>query len=139
AVFDRVAATTGSGSSSARAELLRDLLGRATHAEQDFLIRLMFGELRQGALEGVLLEAVARGSGIAAAPVRRATMLAGDLGAGGEAALTEGDSALSRFILQPFQPVQPMLADSAGDIGQALETLGDASFEYKLDGARIQV
>jgi len=139
AIFDRVATTTGSGSSSARAERLRDLLGRATHAEQDFLIRLMFGELRQGALEGVLLEAVARASGIAAARVRRATMLAGDLAAVAKQALTEGDSALSRFILQPFQPVQPMLADSAGDVGEALETLGDASFEYKLDGARIQV
>ena len=74
AAFDRVAATSGPGSSSARAQVLRDLLGRATREEQDFLIRLMFGELRQGALEGVLLEAVARASGIAAARDRKSVV-----------------------------------------------------------------
>ena len=66
-------------------------------------------------------------------------MLAGDLASVARAALVDGDAALSQFILQPFQPVQPMLAESAADVGDALATLGEASFEYKLDGARIQV
>jgi DNA ligase 1 len=139
AAFERIAALSGSGSASARIQTIRDLLRLATHDEQDFLVRLMFGELRQGALEGVLVEAVARASGIPAARVRRATMLSGDLAAVTRSALAEGDAALDQFILQPFQPVQPMLADSAADVTDALGTLGEASFEYKLDGARIQV
>jgi DNA ligase-1 len=139
AAFDRIAAAAGTGSASTRAQLLRQLLGRATRAEQDFLIRLLFGELRQGALEGVLMDAVARASGIPLARVRRAAMLAGDLAPVARAALAGGDAALAQFILQPFQPVQPMLADSASDVADALTTLGEASFEYKLDGARIQV
>jgi ATP-dependent DNA ligase I len=139
AAFERVAAAAGSGSATARVRLVRALLARATRDEQDFLVRLMFGELRQGALEGVLMEAVARASGIAAASIRRATMLAGDLASVAKAALTDGEAALARFVLQPFQPVQPMLAESASDVGAAIEMLGEASFEYKLDGARIQV
>ena len=139
AAFDRIAAASGAGSAASRAQLLRQLLGRATRDEQAFLIRLLFGELRQGALEGVLIDAVARASGIAPARIRRAAMLAGDLAPVARTALVEGEAALSQFILRPFQPVQPMLADSASDVGDALRTLGDASFEYKLDGARIQV
>jgi DNA ligase-1 len=139
AVFDRLAAAAGPGSTGARAQILRELLERATREEQDFLVRLLFGELRQGALEGVLAEAIARASNVPAARIRRAAMLAGDLADVARAALTGGDAALSRFILQPFQPVQPMLADSAADVAEALEHLGEASFEYKLDGARIQL
>jgi len=139
AAFDRIAAASGAGSSSSRAQLLRQLLERATADEQDFLLRLMFGELRQGALEGILMDAVARASGIPAAAVRRAAMLAGDLAPVARTALVDGAAALAQFVLRPFQPVQPMLADSAADVGDALATLGNASFEYKLDGARIQV
>ena len=139
AAFDQVAASSGAGSASRRAEALRHLFGRATSDEQDFLLRLLFGELRQGALEGVLMDAVAKASGIAATRVRRAAMLAGDLAPVARASLVEGEDALSRFVLQPFQPVQPMLADSADDVGGALAALGEASLEYKLDGARIQV
>jgi ATP-dependent DNA ligase I len=137
--FERLAALSGAGSANTRASLLRELFGRATRDEQDFLSRLLFGELRQGALEGVLMDAVARAAGIQAGRVRRATMLAGDLASVARAALVDGDAALSQFILRPFQPVQPMLADSASDVGDALAELGEASFEYKLDGARIQV
>jgi DNA ligase-1 len=137
--FARLLGTSGQGSADARAQLLRQLLGRATHDEQDFLIRLLFGELRQGALEGVLMDAIARASKVPAARLRRAAMLAGDVGVVARVALVEGDAALSRFVLQPFQPVQPMLADSAADVGEALTNLGEASFEYKLDGARMQV
>jgi DNA ligase-1 len=139
AAFDRLAVAAGPGSSASRAQTLRQLLGRAMRDEQDFLVRLLFGELRQGALEGVLLEAVARASAIPPARIRRATMLAGDLAPVARTALVDGDEGLSRFILRPFQPVQPMLADSAADVADALAMLGEASFEYKLDGARIQV
>jgi DNA ligase-1 len=137
--FDRLAATSGSGSARARGELLRDLFGRATRDEQDFLSRLLFGELRQGALEGVLADAIARASGLPAAKIRRATMLAGSIASVAQAALGKGEAALEQFVLQPFQPVQPMLADAAADVAAALGDLGEASFEYKLDGARIQV
>ena len=139
AIFDRLAALSGPGSSAARGELLRELMAAATATEQDFLRRLLFGELRQGALEGVLTDAVARAAGIAPARIRRAVMLAGDLAPVARAALVEGEAGLAPFSLRPFQPVQPMLADSAADTVEALDTLGEASLEYKLDGARIQV
>src|SRR5262245_15952469 len=139
AAFNRLLATSGQGSADARARQLRQLFSRATHDEQSFLSRLLFGELRQGALEGVLVDAVARASKIAAPRLRRAAMLAGDLAVVARVALVEGDASLARFVLQPFQPVQPMLADTAADVDEALGTLGEASFEYKLDGARIQV
>src|SRR5581483_5758480 len=142
AVFARVAESSGSGAVAARSQLLRELFARATRDEQDFLVRLIFGELRQGALEGILVEAVARASGIPAARVRRAAMLAGALAPVARAALssgTSGDDALAGFMVRLFQPVQPMLADSASDVGEALGELGEASLGYKLDGARIQV
>jgi DNA ligase-1 len=119
--------------------MVRDLLARATSPEQDFLVRLMFGELRQGALEGVLVEAVARASKIPAVRLRRAVMFAGALAPVARMALVDGDVALSQFMLRPFKPVQPMLAQSAADVAEALGELGEASLEYKLDGARIQV
>ncbi len=136
-VFDRLAGIRGPKSGAHKDALLRQLLGRATHDEQDFIVRLLFGELRQGALEGVLTDAVARAAGLPAGDVRRAAMLAGDLAPVAHAALT--GSPLSRFVLEPFQPVQPMLADSADDVNGALAELGEAAFEYKLDGARIQI
>jgi DNA ligase-1 len=138
-LFDRIAAIAGAGSSSSRLQLLRELMSAATADEQDFLFRLLFGELRQGALEGVLTDAVARASGLAPARIRRAAMLAGDLAPVARAALTAGEAGLAPFALTPFQPVQPMLADSAEDVSGALAELGNALFEYKLDGARIQV
>ena len=139
AAFDRLAAASGAGSSGARNQVLRDLLSRATRDEQDFLIRLLSGELRQGALEGVLVEAVARAADVPSARIRRAHMLAGDLAPVAHAALVDGDKDLSQFLLRPFHPVRPMLADSSASVDVALEALGEASLEYKLDGARIQV
>jgi DNA ligase-1 len=139
AAFDAVAGVSGAGSLARRVEILRELLARATAEEQDFLVRLLFGELRQGALEGVLVEAVARASGLQAARVRRAAMMAGSLPDAATAALHDGPHALDRFAVEIFKPVQPMLADSAEDVGDALARLGDAAFEYKLDGARVQV
>src|SRR5262249_19824015 len=139
ATNDRFGSEARRASSSSKAQILRALLGRATGDEQDFLTRLLFGELRQGALEGVLLEAVARASGIPAPRVRRAAMMAGALAPVARAALVGGDEELTRFMVQLFQPVQPMLAQSASDVDAALAGLGEASFEYKLDGARVQV
>jgi len=137
--FDAIAAAAGPGSARTKAGRLGALLAKATEDEQDFLVRLLLGELRQGALEGVLIEAVARAAGIGADVVRRAAMSAGDLPAVAAAALFEGEPALSRFIVQLFRPLRPMLADSADDAGEAIDRLGEAAVEYKLDGARIQV
>ena len=134
-----VAGIAGAGAIARRVELLSRLFGHATADEQDFLVRLLFGELRQGALEGVLVDAVARAAGLPPAGVRRAAMLAGDLGPVAAAALTGGAGALDRFTLRVLQPVQPMLADTADDIGDAVTSLGEAALEFKLDGARIQV
>jgi DNA ligase-1 len=137
-VLERVAAIAGEGSNAQRASLLKDLFRRATADEQDFLARLLYGELRQGALEGVLVDAVARAAGVPAAKVRRAAMLEGALPPVALRALTGGEDALDAAVLRPLQPIQPMLAESAADVPAALEQLEGASLEYKLDGARIQ-
>ncbi len=139
AVFTELATVAGVGSSQRRLERLRGLLAHATADEQDFLVRLLFGELRQGALEGVLVEAVARASKVPAVRMRRAAMLAGDLARVARAALSAGETGLEAFGLRVLQPVQPMLADSADDVEAAVALLGDAALEFKLDGARIQV
>jgi DNA ligase-1 len=139
AAFALIAASSGRGSAGAKAELLRALLARATRSEQHFLVRLLFGELRQGALEGALVDAVARASGLPAERIRRAAMHAGTLPPVARAALVEGDEAVGRFSVVLFQPIQSMLADSAEDVRHAIAALGEASLEYKLDGARIQV
>ena len=117
----------------------RSLLARATREEQDFLVRLIYGELRQGALAGLMAEALAAAAELPADEVRRALMLAGELPAVARAVLTEGRAGLARFRLQLFRPLQPMLAQPAGDVSEALERLGEAALELKLDGARVQV
>ncbi len=137
--FDWIHSAVGPGSTDAKVAILWRLLARSTSAEQHFIMRLIAGDLRQGALEGVLVDAVARAADLPPARVRRATMLAGALAPVARAALTEGERGLSRFLLRPFQPIQPMLADSAADVGDAMATLGEAVLDYKLDGARIQV
>jgi DNA ligase-1 len=129
----------GAGSSAARLEILRRLYRRATEEEQDFLTRLLLEDLRQGSLEGVMLEAIAKAAATPAGAVRRAFMLSGDLGLVARAALQEGAAGLARFHLELFRPIQPMLAQTAESVSDVLETLGTAGLEYKLDGARIQV
>jgi DNA ligase-1 len=139
-VFSRIKAITGKGSQALRAQLLGDLFAAATPAEQTFLRRLLSGELRQGALAGVMSEAVAKAAGIPAAQIRRAAMLAGELPGVAVAALSEGAAGLSRFTLTVGRPVGPMLAQTATDIDDALERLGgEVVFETKLDGARVQI
>src|SRR5881628_4081530 len=137
--LERLAQTTGKGSTQAKDQLLRQLFARATQEEQEFLFRLMIGELRQGALEWLVTEAVARATGLDSDLVRRAAMLAGDLGAVAHVALTEGAQGLARYRVELLRPLQPMLAQAADDVLDALTQLGEAAFEYKLDGARIQV
>jgi len=118
--------------------LLQGLFARATEAEQRFLIALLAGELRQGALEAVMVDAIAKTSGIAGEHVRRAVMLAGSVAVVARAALEQGEAGLKQYDIQLFRPVQPMLAQSAEDIGEALGELGEAALEFKMDGARVQ-
>ena len=139
AAFERIAQISGRGSAGERITVLGDLLARATAEEQRFLQRLLIGELRQGAQEGLMVEAIARAADVSAADVRRAVMLAGGPTAVAEAALREGRSGLARFSLQLFRPLKPMLAQTADGVADALDQLGSAALEYKLDGARIQV
>ncbi len=133
-----IAQIKGEGSATERQRLLAELFARATAPEQDFLARLLLGELRQGALEGIMLDAIAKAANLPVVRVRAAAMRAGGLPAVAEAALTKGEAGLARFALKIFQPVQPMLAQPAEDIAEALERLGTAAFEWKLDGARVQ-
>ena len=135
----RIASVSGTGSTTERGRLLGELLGRATEPEQDFLTRLLVGELRQGALEGLMVDAIASAANVPARAVRRALMFSGDAGQVAHAALTGGEAALGRYRFQLFRPIQPMLAQVAGDVDEALQSFDDAVFEYKLDGARIQV
>jgi DNA ligase-1 len=140
AAFTEIGAVAGKGSQSIRAGLVADLFSAATDVEQTFLRRLLGGELRQGALAGVMADAVAKAAGVPAPTVRRAAMLGGDLPAVAAAALTGGEAALSGFTLRVGQPVGPMLAQTATGVVEALERLGgEAIFEAKLDGARVQI
>ncbi len=134
-----LASTTGPGSQGARRTQLVALFSRATAPEADFLARLFVGDMRTGALAGVVTDAVAAASGIPAPTVRRAVMLAGDLGAVARIALTEGRGAVEAVGLEPLRAVQPMLASTSGSVAAAIEEVGEASVEWKLDGARIQV
>jgi DNA ligase-1 len=137
--FDELKAIKGKGSAARREKRLAQLFERATAEEQDFLVRLLVGELRQGALEGVMLEAVAAAAELPAAEVRRAATVAGGIAQVAEAALTGGATALERFSIRLMQPVLPMLAQPARDMEAALAALGTAILEWKLDGARVQV
>lgn len=138
--ISEVAALGGAGVGARRAEMLQALFARTTEAERGFLRGLLLGELRQGALEGVMVEAVAGAAGLAVGGVRRALMYAPGVGAVAEAALQGGAAGLSQFQLAVLSPVAPMLAQTAADPAEALRQLGgEAAFEWKLDGARIQV
>ena len=139
AALGRIAVTTGRGSAAERGAQLRTLFERATAAEQDFLVRLLVGELRQGALEGVMIDAIAAAAGLPLADVRRAAMVAGSLRVVARVAMTEGSGALARFAIALHRPVQPMLAQPADDIAAAMARLGTAAVEWKVDGARVQV
>ncbi len=131
--------TTGSGSAAGRSQILANLLGRATEDEADFIRRLFTGELRQGALAGLMVDAVAKAAGVPAELARRALMLSGDLTQTAEIAIAEGDEGLRQVGFEIFRPIFPMLASPAEDVRDALASFERASVEWKLDGIRIQI
>ncbi len=137
--IDDVASERGPGSAGRRRQALEELLGAATESEGEFIRRLLLGELRQGALEGVMAAAIARAAEVPAAAVRRALMLNGDLGRTAALALGDGRAALAGVGLEVLRAIKPMLAASEEEVGSAVELFGEASVEWKLDGARIQV
>ena len=134
-----VQAATGPGSAGRRKELLGALLARATAQEADFVKRLFTGELRQGALAGVMADAVAKAAGVSTAVTRRALMLSGDLTRTAELAMTEGEEGLRGVGFEIFRPILPMLASTAESIADAIGGFDCASVEWKLDGIRIQI
>jgi DNA ligase-1 len=136
--FRRLEAMSGEGVHARRQRELTDLLGRATEPEQRLLRGILSGEIRQGALEGVMATAVAKASGVPVAAVRRAAMMAGDLGAAAVAGLTGGKAALDAVALEPLRPVQPMLASPSAGVAEAMEETGEAQVDWKLDGVRVQ-
>lgn len=138
-LLERLAAASGAGSATARAGDLRELTARATEREQHFISRVILGEMRTGALEGVLTDAIARAADRPGDAVRRAAMLSGDLGETARLALTGSAQELAEVGLVVGRPVMPMLAATAPNAAAAIEGTGEASVEYKLDGARIQV
>ncbi len=137
--FTAIQGIAGKGSKARRAAALEELLRGATDAEQRFLTGLLTGELRQGALAGVVADAIALASDIEPAVVRRAAMLSGSLAEVALAARTGGETALRAFRMRVFTPLQPMLAQTAESPDAAIELLGQAIVDHKLDGARIQV
>ncbi|MFC4913075.1 ATP-dependent DNA ligase [Actinomadura gamaensis] len=145
AAFGEIGAVSGAGSVARRRELLHAVFARATRAEQEFLVRLLSGDLRQGALDGVMTDAVATAAGVPLAEVRRAAMLRGALGPVAVAALAgEADGggvpALRAFMLEVGRPVRPMLAASAPTVADAMAKIeGPAAVEWKLDGVRAQI
>jgi DNA ligase-1 len=143
AAFEKISAVSGGGARAQRAAHVRDLFASATADEQRFMRGLVAGDLRQGALDGIMLDAIARATSLTPAAVRRAVMMGGETGPVALAALTEGSAGLERFVLQPGRPVRPMLAASAADVRSAVAKVAPAGEEvavdWKLDGIRIQV
>jgi ATP-dependent DNA ligase I len=137
--LDEVLATVGAGSAAQRARQIAAFFARATAAEAAFLTRLLVGELRQGALAGVMTDAIAQAARVPSASVRRAAMLCGDLALVARTALGDGEPGLAAIALEVGRPVLPMLASTAADPAAALAVTGAASVEWKIDGARIQV
>ena len=139
AAITAIQATTGPGSGAARKRTLSELLRRSTEAEASFVRRLLTGELRQGALAGVMVDAVAKAAGVPLDAARRALMLSGDLTRTAELALSEGEAGLRAVGFELFRPIMPMLASPAETVAEAVEAFGLASVEWKLDGIRIQI
>ena len=137
--LNSIAEIRGAGAKQRRRKELGHLFSRATADERDFLAHLFVGELRQGALEGILVESIADATGIALETIRRAVMLASDPAPVARVAMVEGVQGLDRFRLIPLTPVRPMLAQPAEGIEDAMDNLGEAGLEYKLDGARVQI
>ena len=130
---------TGSGSAATRKQILGELLGQATDQEADFVKRLFTGELRQGALAGLMVDAIAKAARVPGELARRALMLSGDLTHTAEIAMTEGEDALRAVAFEIFRPIVPMLASTAASVREAVGSFDRSSVEWKLDGIRIQI
>ena len=137
--ISEVQATTGPGSTAKRKRILGELFERTTDQEADFVRRLVTGELRQGALAGLMIDAVAKAAGVPAELARRALMLSGDLTRTAEIAMTHGEEGLREVGFELFRPIFPMLASTAESVADAVGSFRCASVEWKLDGIRIQV
>ena len=139
-LFEKVAGASGPGSRVKKELLIGSLLNRMSDAEAEYLIRIIFGEMRIGAVEGIVLESIANASSVGLEEIRRAYLLLGDISIVGKLALTEGREAVRRVGVQLFVPIRPMLAEMASSIDTVLkEHRGISAFEYKYDGARIQI
>jgi DNA ligase-1 len=138
--LEEIAETAGKGSRARKAGLLEGMLTRASPVEAKYLVKVIYGEVRHGVSEGIMLDGIAKAAGVKAAVVRRANQLWGDLGEVAFTALSQGADGLSQASLRLFRPVKPMLAQTAEDMGGAFEALkGHLALEYKLDGARVQI
>jgi DNA ligase-1 len=137
--ISQIQAATGSGSGARRKELLAQLFARATEPEAGFVRRLFTGELRQGALAGLMVDAVAKAAGVPAELARRALMLSGDLTRTAELGIREGEGGLRAVGFELFRPILPMLASTAEGVADAVSSFDLASVEWKLDGIRIQI
>ena len=137
--FEEIAQSRGAGSVENKIKALRNLFSSAREDEKEFLVGLILGEVRQGALEGLVAEAIARASGLAVERIQQAVMFSGDIGEVARVALVEGLQGLSRFQPRLFHPVAPMLANTAEEEGDAVGRWGEVACEFKIDGARVQV
>jgi DNA ligase-1 len=138
-IFGMIAGAAGPGSPAERSRLFASLLRKTTRNEREFLRRLALSDVRQGALSGLVTEAIANAADVPVDEIRRAVMLSGDLGSVARIALTGNRDGLASLTVRMFRPVMPMLAQTAESVGEAISRLGLAAFEWKLDGARIQV
>ncbi len=137
--FDQIAQSRGAGSAEKKVKILRDLFSSVREDEKDFLVGLIMNEVRQGALEGLVVEAIAQASGLAVERIQRGVMFSGNIGEIARAALEEGIEGLSRFQPRLFHPIAPMLANTAEEERDALTRWGQVACEFKIDGARIQI
>ncbi len=138
--FEKIAEVSGKGSRKRKESLVESLLSQASPIEAEYLVRIMFGEMRIGVVEGVMLEAIAEAAGVDLELVRRSYMLLGDLGEIALTAIKNGEEGLRRIGVQLFKPIKPMLAEMSYSIAEVLASHGGrTAFEYKFDGARIQI
>ena len=138
--FEKVATATGPGSRLRKETLIGTLLSRLPSKDAEYLMRIIFGEMRIGAVEGVVMEAIARAASIDPDQVRRANMLMGNLPQVAELALTKGSEAIKNIGVTLFVPIKPMLAEMAEGIDEVFKEHGHVSaFEFKYDGARVQI
>jgi DNA ligase-1 len=138
--LETIAETSGTGSRERKERLLETLLGDATPLEAKYIVKILVGEMRTGFHEGLMELAISKAFGVPHELVRKANMITGDIGEVAAVAKAQGKDGVSKLQLQVFQPIKPMLAQTAEDVKEALKQHGDkTAFEYKLDGARVQI